>query len=46
MKNCMGVANEVLSKKKKKRKKESWKFLEFGGSGRDKKWKEVKKRKV
>ena len=44
----MGVADEVLrkkKKKKKKRKKESWNVLEFGGSGRDKKWKEVKKEK-
>ena len=28
-----------------KRKKESWNVLEFGGSGRDKKRKEVKKEK-
>ena len=42
----MGVANEVLREKKKmKRKKESWNVLEFGGSGRDKKRKEVKKEK-
>ena len=41
----MGVANEVLREKKMKRKKESWNALEFGGSGRDKKRKEVKKEK-
>ena len=33
-------------KKKKKRKKESWNVLEFGGIRRDKKRKELKKRKV
>ena len=44
----MGVANEVLREKKKKmkRKKESWNVLEFGGIRRDKKRKELKKRKV
>ena len=43
----MGVANEVLREKKKmKGKKESWNVLEFGGSGRDKKKKRSKKRKV
>ena len=51
MKNCMGVVDEVLrerrkkKKEKKKRKKESWNVMEFGGSGRDKKRKEVKKEK-
>ena len=39
----MGVADKVL--RKKKGKKESWNVLEFGGSGRDKKRKEVKKEK-
>ena len=33
------------AKKKKRGKKESWNVREFGGSGRDKKWKEVKKGK-
>ena len=42
----MGVADEVLREKKnEERKKESWNVLEFGGSGRDKKRKEVKKEK-
>ena len=42
----MGVADEVLREKKKnKRERESWNVLEFGGSDRDKKWKEVKKEK-
>ena len=39
----MGVEDKVL--RKKKRKTESYNVLEFGGSGRDKKRKEVKKEK-
>ena len=44
----MGVEEKVLREKKKKKKKEEEgeNVLEFGGSGRDKKRKEVKKRKV
>ena len=43
----MGVTDDVLreGKKKKKRKKESWNVVEFGGSGRLQKKKEVKKEK-
>ena len=49
MKKCVGVTDEVLrekgERKKRKRKRVLWNVLEFGGSGREKKRKEGKKRK-
>ena len=41
----MGVADKVLRERERERERESWNVLEFGGSDRDKKWKEVKKEK-
>ena len=49
VKKCVGVTDEVLrekgERKKRKRKRVLWNVLEFGGSGREKKRKEGKKRK-
>ena len=49
VKKCVGVTDEVLrekgERKKRKRKRVLWNVLEFGGSGREKKRKEGKKKK-
>ena len=50
VKKCVGVTDEVLREKGKKKKKRGrkralWNVLEFGGSGWEKKRKEGKKKK-